>query len=251
MPQGRIILKSISQSRKMSELKTDGARLLYTWLIPNLDIKGRFSGDEDVIKGQIFTRLKKTVKQIGEYLQDLADVGLIVWYESDNDKYLQVPDFVDKQPSLNPNKEAESTIPEPTPDQLQSSSVPTPPKGKGREVKGSLSKAKSKAFQEYWNSKKRLPKIKAFSKSRQDKLKARLNEDFFEQNWKMVIDKLDASDFCCGLNDRQWKVDCTWILSNSDNYVKVMEGKYDNKGQQPTRDIAKILALAEEMKGEQ
>ena len=142
MPQGRIILKSISQSRKLSELKTDGARLLYTWLIPNLDIEGRFSGDEDVVSGQIFTRLKKTSKQVSEYLADLARVGLIVLYETDNDKYLQVPDFTHRQPSLNPSKEAKSTIPAPTPEQVESSSCPTPPKVKGSEIKVKISKDK-------------------------------------------------------------------------------------------------------------
>ncbi len=146
MPQGRIILKSICQSKKLSELKTDGARLLYTWLIPCLDIEGRFSGDEDVIKGQIFTRLKKTAAEIGKYLTDLARVGLIIWYEVDNDRYLQVPDFADRQPSLNPSKEADSTIPAPTPDQIQSSSCPTPPKVKESKIKVKESKSKYRDF---------------------------------------------------------------------------------------------------------
>ena len=163
MPQGRIILKSISQSRKLSELKTDGARLLYTWLIPNLDIEGRFSGDEDVIKGQLFTRLKKTVREISKYLTDLAEVGLIIWYECENDKYLQVPDFMARQPSLNPSKEAKSTIPAPTPAQLQSNSVPTPPKVKGSKVKQSKPEY-SEEFLKFWeNYPRRVGKKKAFT----------------------------------------------------------------------------------------
>ncbi len=140
MPQGRIVLKSICQSKKLSELHSDGARLLYTWLIPCLDIKGRFSGDEEVIKGQIFTRLGKTTEEITEYLNDLAHAGLIIWYDADNDKYLQVPDFADRQPSLNASKEAKSSIPDPTPDQIQRSSCPTPPKAKESEAKGSKGK---------------------------------------------------------------------------------------------------------------
>lgn len=137
MPQGRIILKRICQSKKLADLKTDGARLLYTWLIPSLDINGCFSGDPDVIKGQIFTRLKKSAKIIGSYLEDLATVGLIVWYESGGDQFLQVPDFAEKQPSLNPSKEAESTIPTPTQEQLRSNSRLTLPKVKQSKVKQS------------------------------------------------------------------------------------------------------------------
>jgi len=137
MPQGRIVLKRICQSKKLALLKTDGARLLYTWLLPNVDINGCFSGDADVIKGQIFTRLRKSAKTIESYLQDMHNVGLIIWYESNGDMFLHIPDFVEKQPSLNPNKESKSTIPMPTPDQLRSNSGVTPPKVKQSKVKQS------------------------------------------------------------------------------------------------------------------
>ena len=73
MPQGRIVLKRICQSKKLADLKTDGARLLYTWLIPNMDINGCFSADPEVIKGQIFTRLRKSTRVIAGYLEDLED----------------------------------------------------------------------------------------------------------------------------------------------------------------------------------
>jgi hypothetical protein len=106
-----------------------------------------------------------------------------------------------------------------------------------RETYTKRQRERQREFLEYWNSKPRLPKIKAFSKKRSDKLKTRMDEEFFSENWKLVIDKLEASDFCCGLNDRKWKADCTWILSNSDNYVKVMEGKYDNKAEIPKHDL--------------
>ena len=144
MPQGRIVLKRICQSRKIAALKTDGARLLYTWLIPNVDINGCFSGDADVLKGQIFTRLKKSIKSINSYLTDLEEVGLIIWYESDGDKYLQIPDFVEKQPSLNPNKEAKTTIPLPTPELIQTLSSVYPPQSKVKQSKVKQSKEKVK-----------------------------------------------------------------------------------------------------------
>ena len=148
MPQGRIVLKRICQSRKLAECKTDGARLLYTWLIPNVDINGCFSGDAEIIKGQIFTRLRKSTKVIENYLVDLVEIGLIIRYNTNGDMYLQIPDFVEKQPSLNPDKEAEPTIPPPTPDQLQTNSGLTPLKVKEskEEVKERGSKEKAKGF---------------------------------------------------------------------------------------------------------
>lgn len=144
MPQGRIVLKRICQSKKLADLKTDGARLLYTWLLPNVDINGCFSGDPEVIKGQIFTRLKKSAKVIHSYLEDLALAELIVWYSSNGDMFLQIPDFSEKQPSLSPAKEAESTIPPPTPEQLQTYSGPTPLKVKQSKVKSKQSKEEEK-----------------------------------------------------------------------------------------------------------
>ncbi len=140
------MLKRICQSRKLAELKSDGARLLHTWLLPNVDINGCFSGDAEVIKGQIFTRLKKPTKTIQSYLHDLNNTGLIVWYKSNGDDYLWIPDFVDKQPSLNPEREAEPTIPMPTPDQLQSKSVATPLKVKESKEKVKQSKDKYMEF---------------------------------------------------------------------------------------------------------
>ena len=138
------MLKRICQSKKLAALKTDGARLLYTWLLPNVDINGCFSADIEVIKGQIFTRLKKSTKSIGNYLEDLHNIGLIIVYQANGDDFLQIPDFAVKQPSLNPNKEAESTIPLPTPEQLQTYSGLTPLKVKESKVKIKESKVKSK-----------------------------------------------------------------------------------------------------------
>jgi len=145
MPQGRIILKRICQSKKLADLKTDGARLLYTWLIPNVDINGCFSGDPEVVKGQVFTRLRKSIKVVAGYLDDLEVTDLIVRYQTNGDLFLHIPDFVEKQPSLNPDKEAKSTIPPPTPEQLQTYSGPTP-----REVK--QSKVKSKKSKENYSA---------------------------------------------------------------------------------------------------
>jgi hypothetical protein len=119
MPVGRIVLKRISESKKLPRLKTDGARLLYTWLLAHLDVNGCFSGDAEVIKGKIFTRLKKSVKIVESYLKDLEECRLILRYENDGDKYLIVPDFKEKQPFINPDREAKPSIPLPAQDLLQ------------------------------------------------------------------------------------------------------------------------------------
>ena len=113
MPQGRIILKSISNSKKLARLKTDGARLLFTWLIPHLDINGCFYGEAEILKGQVFTRLHKSTKTIEMYLGDLEKANLIIRYEINEEKYINVPNFQDKQPKLRPEREAKGYIPLP------------------------------------------------------------------------------------------------------------------------------------------
>lgn len=56
-----------------------------------------------------------------------------------------------------------------------------------------------------------------------------MQEPLFADNWQQIIDKVSASSFCTGQNDRGWKVDLDWLLKNSGNYAKVLEGKYDGK----------------------
>jgi len=151
MPVGRIILKSISDSKKLSKVKTDGARLLYTWLITHLDVNGCYSGDAQVINGKIFTRLNKSNKTVENYLCDLEENNLIIRYEINGDLFLNVPDFKEKQPSLNPEREGKTNIPLPPPDLLQSKSRVTPLKDKISKDK--ISKDKFKVIFDYWNKK--------------------------------------------------------------------------------------------------
>lgn len=120
MPVGRIILKSISESKKLSILKTDGARLLYTWLIPHVNINGCFSADPVIINNRIFTRLNKNISEINQYLEDIERVGLIKRYHVNGDEFLVVPDFAEKQPSLRPEREGKTTIPYPPPELVRS-----------------------------------------------------------------------------------------------------------------------------------
>jgi len=106
MAEGRMLKKNVSNSRRLAELKTDSARLLWTWMLPHLDCMGRFHGDPGVIKGNICPRLPKMSEvKIGEYLADMARVGLITLYKVDGDVYLQYRKFDDFQ-SLRADREA-------------------------------------------------------------------------------------------------------------------------------------------------
>jgi hypothetical protein len=61
-----------------------------------------------------------------------------------------------------------------------------------------------------------------------------MSEKQFMENLPLLVEKVAASDFLCGYNDRQWRADIDWLLKNDTNYVKVLEGRYDNKSQSAT-----------------
>lgn len=62
---------------------------------------------------------------------------------------------------------------------------------------------------------------------RRKHIQARLKEREFCECWRELFEKAAASDFLRGRTG--WKADFGWIVKNDDNYVKVMEGNYDNR----------------------
>lgn len=114
MATGRMLKKNVSTSKKLTGLKSDSARLLWTWILPHLDVKGRFSAEVDIIKGLVVPRLKHfTEQKIEDILQELSSVGLIRLYVADGERYLEFIRFDDFQ-NLRVDREAESKIPQPT-----------------------------------------------------------------------------------------------------------------------------------------
>jgi len=101
----------ISKSQKMANLSNDTVRLLYTWLLSHLDINGNFYADPVMVNNLVFTRLGHSVKTIASALDEMAEKGLIVRYKNNSETYLNYPDFNEKQPYLNPAREATPEIP--------------------------------------------------------------------------------------------------------------------------------------------
>ncbi len=136
MAEGRMLKKRISKSRKFAALKNDKSRLTYLLLLPHTDVCGRIEAALSILKGAICPYIDTlTTRSIAACLKELHDIGLICLYETDGEKYLQVQRFLDFN-KISPGKEAASSIPEPTPEQLQSCSRGTPAEVKGSKVKG-------------------------------------------------------------------------------------------------------------------
>ena len=195
MARGRFVSKAISLDEKVDALSSDTVRLLFTWLITHLDCEGRMYGDAQTVKSIVFPRRSMRVQIIEKYLVELEEKGLIVRYPAPGGAYLCMKNFEKHQPGLNKNREAQSQIPPPTPELIQSKSGLTPSEVKDKvkvkeedkeEVKentpslSNLSPSKEDVFDFY---RKRIGK---FSKDMEEKLELAISD--FSAAW--VVDAI-------------------------------------------------------------
>jgi hypothetical protein len=98
-------------------------------------------------------------------------------------------------------------------------------RNKNKEVEGAF---------DLWNemaSRSGLPAAQKVTASRKAKMSARLKDCGGIDGWRVALEKVTASDFLVGNNDRGWKADIDFVLRES-SFVKLMEGKYDGSGKQ-------------------
>ena len=125
-----MISKAISLDEKVNSLSDDTARLLFTWLIPHLDCEGRLHGDALTVKSIIFPRRNISHKRIEKYLNEFEKNGLIIRFAVNGNAYLFLPQFNKHQVGLQKSREAQSQIPSPPQELVQSSSDKSLPKVK-------------------------------------------------------------------------------------------------------------------------
>lgn len=114
MAEGRIVLRSIVKSKKFMSLNSDNVRLFYLLLIPFTDTNGRIEGDPDLVRAMIYPRRKDIEDfQITKLLSELVSAGLILWYESGDDWFIEIVKFREGQRNLRADREATPTIPGP------------------------------------------------------------------------------------------------------------------------------------------
>lgn len=119
------------------------------------------------------------------------------------------------------------------PDLLRNSCVTVTQPGKIRKDKIRKDKKRGEEKEKIslmWNA-TQLPKIERWSQDRLEKLSLRLQSEHFRNSIETVISKLSQSKFALGGGRDGWKVSIDWILANDTNYVKVLEGKYDDKSE--------------------
>lgn len=181
MATGRMLQKRISNSRKLAMLSSDGARLLYTWMLSHLDANGNFYADPVMVNNLVFTRLGKSAKDVQRYLDELEEADLIIRYKKDDELYLNYPDFFDKQPNIRPDREGKTDIPNHDPESIRIKSGLTPP-----EVKGIEEKIYSRVI-DYLNQRSGKD-FQSRCKGTQRHIDARVKEGFKFEDFTSVID---------------------------------------------------------------
>lgn len=78
-----------------------------------------------------------------------------------------------------------------------------------------------------------LPRVKQVTEGRRKKLKARWGELKNISEFENLFTKVQSSAFLKGSNNNGWKATFDWLIENDRNYIKVLEGNYDNNNSKP------------------
>lgn len=120
-------------------------------------------------------------------------------------------------------------------------SLPTPVKNEPVDFVG---------LQSYFNEtfKGKLPMVANMTEARRKAVKARIAE-YNKDTVFLVLQKVLASPFLLGCNDRNWKCDFDWIFKAA-NFTKILEGNYDEKRNSGTaggrkESVSQLADLAE------
>ncbi len=111
MPDGRFLSKCIAHDLELNAASLE-ADYLFARCIPHLDREGRMAGHPEQVKS-ITVPLRKEVsaEEVDRCLGELAEAGLVLWYEVEGRPILEFPRFDRHQRGLRKDREAESIFP--------------------------------------------------------------------------------------------------------------------------------------------
>jgi hypothetical protein len=81
-----------------------------------------------------------------------------------------------------------------------------------------------------------IPRVAKLTDQRRPHLKARLDDLPTIEGWKDLFKMIRRSSFLTGRGG-DWFVDFDWVIKNDGNLIKILEGKYDDKGSQPVQPL--------------
>jgi hypothetical protein len=104
---------------------------------------------------------------------------------------------------------------------------------KEKEKEKSFSQKEKEVFDLFRTVCRSFPKIVQLTRNRKEKILRRLGEMGGMKILEQVFRKMEASEFLKGNNRYGWSATFDWVFKNSDNWVKIIEGNYDNRIAQP------------------
>lgn len=96
MAKARMLHKQISTSEDVSNLPLQ-AQLLFSWLIPHADDDGRLKGTPKYIKATIVPYFDWSFEEIKTYLEQMHKLGLIYYWQDNNEFYIEFVKWTDYQ----------------------------------------------------------------------------------------------------------------------------------------------------------
>jgi hypothetical protein len=235
---GRMINKSISDSRGFASLTPESA-VLFCMILPHLNSHGKMNGGPGFIKDEVCPRLSYiTEKNIKNCLQEINAKTNIKWFEHEGRLWIHSVSFLEKHQALPMDKLGKDSLPSysrVSPELLHHEVEVEVKEEVEVEERGDKSPPPSALFN-LWNQIIKEPRATVMNNSREAKCRLRLKERSLDE-WRVVLEKLKASAFCTGDNNRGWRADFDWIISNDTNALKVIEGKFDNKQGKATGGI--------------
>ena len=111
-----------------------------------------------------------------------------------------------------------------------------------KDVKEDVKESPSILYDLFSEYNQKLPACIKFTDSRRDKCRTRLKDSSFKDTFIEAVAKAQTIPALCGENDRGWKASFDWLIDNDTNVVKVIEGKYDNWGDQPQSKLQRLMA---------
>jgi hypothetical protein len=180
-------------------------------------------------------------------LTDLVQAGFILRYVVDGRQYLGIKPSSWAKHQRPRNDEPESVLPSVDTATVFVASLCSDElvtveslgrEGKGKELEGKGEPADAvdapdtcADFSNAWNADTSAPvaACQQLTAKRRKHIGARLAERPLTE-WREVFRRINSSSFCRGANDRGWVASFDWVVGSADVAVKVLEGKYDNRG---------------------
>ncbi len=95
-----------------------------------------------------------------------------------------------------------------------------------KEEKEEVYRSEENELLTFWNDLMR--RKDRLTDKRRKAFRCRLNDRWWQENWRVAIAKAVDMPFLNGENDRGWRADLDWFLK-PDSVTKIMEGKYESR----------------------